>query len=395
MNKFDPDLDPNSTADGRAQNRIPSDFNQAATQEGTILNADMINGMVFEIVNALTALGQTPDRAKEDQLSVGLLAKFDKLSSDLGARIGALESRVTNFNNEKIASYQFFASGTAGRGWVQLSGGVINPADFKDNLSSLKGRIPTSWIQGDGRVKLPDANDRVLQYDRGLGWGVFQDDAIRNISGWFGNLNSPSTTSTAYAGGAFATENVTGMPSLSWSGSSTRAGKINMYASNVVPTASFNRERTMNAVLCIYAGEPVGTKSVKSYYLLNPDNTYSGQTIELITTETNDEGIGFNSYNMISTLPDETRNLLGHVQVWDGESWVSKIDFRGKTAYFTQEIELPYYEGGMPIVRDVGSSLVIDKLGDLEDYLTLLAPPAVGVGQRLIFSRKKWSTETI
>ena len=66
--------------------------------------------------------------------------------------------------------------------------------------------------------------------------GVYQGDAIRNISGSFGLAAGLRFT----ASGAFAGNGATGPNNASASGSGTSSG-VNFNASNVVPTASENR----------------------------------------------------------------------------------------------------------------------------------------------------------
>lgn len=77
--------------------------------------------------------------------------------------------------------------------------------------------------------------------------GVFQGDAIRNISGSF-NL---SAGLRFIASGAFAGNGATGPNSGSFNGSGTSSG-VNFNASNVVPTASENRP--VNVALVPYLG---------------------------------------------------------------------------------------------------------------------------------------------
>lgn len=265
MDIFKPGLDAFCTPQGRAQDRIPSDLSQAATQQGTVLGSAMMNGPIFEIVNAIKALGETPDRAKEDQLATGLMKM---ISTDQVGRI-----------NRWACDSEHLPAGE-----VILLGGEIDPADFVDDLATLKERCP-DWVQPGGKIKLPNYDRYYGVMDIARPVGNEQQDAMQN---WSNNF-SQRTQSEGNA--SVGTGNIN---------SGAPAQKFEL--SSVARTANETRPRNINEIHTVTVGRPKSRKSPKKFYLLNEQGVHTNQQITLYQGESG-AYIGFNPKNMSETGP--------------------------------------------------------------------------------------------
>lgn len=139
---------------------------------------------------------------------------------------------------------------------VPCLGGIIYPDQFADSLVSLKSKIPVSWVQEDGSVKLPNLMDKVLSFSPVNGFGSDY-------------LISP------FAGQRF---------SLMQTGDGQND-------TTLLP----NNLKMFSIVTCIVTGQTKQVTSNKTYYLHDPiSGEYSGIRIQLPIVAGKAEGIGFN-----------------------------------------------------------------------------------------------------
>lgn len=187
-------------------------------------------------------------------------------------------------NDENMALYS-----------VPLLGGVLNPNNYQDNLVSLKNRIPSTWILPDGRVQLPNMDDRVLGQDTRLAAGSFEDDAIRNINAtWTGyGIDTPSLNATGAASDIYY-PGQGDLPCCAPNGIPRH--KVTFDASKVVPTADVNRERTLNVIYFIMLPYLKNVENIQRCRLLF-GATESPIILSLAQVE-GGEVVGFNSETM-------------------------------------------------------------------------------------------------
>ena len=227
--------------DGDPVNGVPASRDSAAHQN-----------MVFdEIINAITAGGETPDEAKSDQLATVI-----KRILSSGRVLG---QPFWHLGETPPAGSLFFASQRLSRVdypelWAALNEGDRN-ITFVSDADYLAGRRGF-WSTGDGSTtfRSPDPRGLVLRVlDSGAGIdidrvsGEFQSDAIRNITGSVefrgsesGLIESPSGA-IEYAGltGRSYTQRMA-------SDNAIKDGEVvNFNAANVVPTASENLMKNM------------------------------------------------------------------------------------------------------------------------------------------------------
>lgn len=265
MDQFKPGEDLYCTAEGRAQNRIPSDLSEAATQQGTVLNATMLNGIVFEIVNAIKALGQIPDRSKENQLATGLMSIL------YGDQVGQIHRWACDSAHIPAED-------------VILLGGEIDPNDYADGLATLKERCP-DWVQASGKIKLPDYNRYYGVMDISRPVGDKQQDAMqewkKNFSQW------TQSEGNASVGG----------------GNINSGGPVSEFKlSSVARTAEETRPRNINEIHTVTAGKPKERKNPQKFYLLNEQGQYTNQQITLYQGASG-AYMGYNATIMTTTAP--------------------------------------------------------------------------------------------
>lgn len=277
MDHFDFGQDPFCTPEGRAQNRVPSDLTQAAIQQGTVINEVITNGLVFEVVNAIRALGENPTRGKEDQLATGLLNML------MYQRIGQV--------NRWLGWSQNLPTGEA-----LLLGGELDPADFVDGLAELKKRCP-DWVQGNGKIRLPNYDRYYGVMDMRRALGTVQEDAQQRIEGGLGYALEHQDWFTPT--GPFS-----GSPSggahLSASGGGNR-GFVSFDSARVVRTADENRPRNINELHSVTVGMPK-TRTNPTLFYMTEGGAYTGQSITLYQGESG-AFMGLNPATMTQT-PD-------------------------------------------------------------------------------------------
>lgn len=197
-----------------------------------------------------------------------------------------------------IGSYQYYPSGYPMSMAIPLMGGVLDPADFDDNLQILKQRVPNDWILADGKVQLPLASDHVLQQDLSLQLGQLQEDAMQNVIGQFGGVHGIAGTGPFRSGGGQGggPSNQTAIQRVPWT--------MDFSADPALRTADRTRERTINALMCIVTGPNTST-TTKTYYVIDAQTgVYAGWTITLPVGRTG-EGIGYNAQVMTTTPPPD------------------------------------------------------------------------------------------
>lgn len=265
MDQFKPGEDLYCTAEGRAQNRIPSDLSEAATQQGTVLSATMLNGVVFEIVNAIKALGETPDRAKENQLATGLMSIL------YGQQVGQVRRWACDSAHVPAED-------------VILLGGEIDPGDYVDGLATLKERCPT-WVQPSGKIKVPNYNRYYGVMDIARTVGDEQQDAMQN---WTQNFCMRNQTEGNANVGA---------------GNITSGAPVGQFAlSTVARTADETRPRNINEIHTVTVGKPKERKNPQKFYLLDEQGQYTNQQITLYQGASG-AYMGYNATIMTTTGP--------------------------------------------------------------------------------------------
>ena len=151
--------------------------------------------------------------------------------------------------------YPLAGNETAPPETVKPTGQIANRADFKRvwAWAVATGRVVTEaewsagnqgcFSSGDGSTtfRFPLAKDFIRAKESGRNVGSFQDDAIRNITGY---LNNVFAETNASAGDSMYLNNNYSQGNWS-SGVTNRGWSLNMDASRVVPTAAENRPKNI------------------------------------------------------------------------------------------------------------------------------------------------------
>jgi phage-related tail fiber protein len=146
-----------------------------------------------------------------------------------------------------------FAMNSVPSGYLACNGTAVSRSTY----AALFSAIGTTWGAGDGSTtfNLPDLRGEFVRgFDAGRGadpgrsFASFQDDAIRNITGFFHKIRVKLNTDYS-AGGAIAgsTGEVSGDANLG----SANTVNFDFDASRVVPTANQNRPRNIAMLYCI------------------------------------------------------------------------------------------------------------------------------------------------
>lgn len=188
-----------------------------------------------------------------------------------------------------IGSYQFYSADFPISFAIPMMGGILDPADFEDNLQLLKQRVPNDWITNDGKVQLPLALDHLLQQDLTLQPGQMQQDAMQEWSKNFTQTEQREGNASSGIGGTFIQS---GSPPIPFS------------LSSVARTAEKTRENTLNGLLCIITGKNNATTTKKYYIIHHEHGAYAGWTVNLPVGK-NGQGIGFNPLVMTEKEPSE------------------------------------------------------------------------------------------
>lgn len=147
---------------------------------------------------------------------------------------------------------------------VPCLGGVIYPDQFEDKLSSLKSKIPSSWIKDDGSVQLPNLMDRLLMFSPVNGFG--QSYELSLLLG-------------------------------------QRYSALHTTAADNVPFLTAKNINTFSILNCIVTGQIRTVVSNKTYYLHDPiSGEYSGMQIQLPVVEGRPEGVGYNESIMKDSI---------------------------------------------------------------------------------------------
>lgn len=233
-------------------------------------DSDMFEMQGSDIGSARTTAGDIKNMAVEESTSISNKALSDHESTEAGNGVLGHVKLVNNalppelIPNGYDASFQQFAGS-----FIQFSaeanlpdtvvpcyGGVLYPSQFRDQLVSLKSKIPSSWIQADGSVKLPNLMDTILSFSPVNGFGD-----TYNLSTLSGQRYAALQTTTA----------------------------------DNVPVSTPKNIKSFSVVTCIVTGQINQINSNKTYYLHDPiSGEYTGMQIQLPVVTGKDEGVGFN-----------------------------------------------------------------------------------------------------
>lgn len=260
----------------------------------------------------------TPDKAltlaELPTVTPGDTAVQAIVTTNMGAKKLPLGSLFEPYNL-LIGTYQYYAgSGFPHAFSVPMLGGLLDPDDFEDKLKTLKSRVPIDWITSDGDVKLPLVLDHVLQQDLRLEPGVFQKDAMQNITG---NIFAQTNGVGGYADGVFS-YSYGGHGNLTGALNDGHQAHFNFDLSRVARTNTNTRENTLNAVLCILTGQNTSTMT-KRYYIIDPlHGEYIGWYVDLAVGK-HGQAIGFNSAVMTDIEPIEF-SQASLAEKWNNET---------------------------------------------------------------------------
>jgi microcystin-dependent protein len=149
----------------------------------------------------------------------------------------------------------YFAMNTAPTGWLKANGAAVSRTTY----AALFAAIGTTFGTGDGSTtfNLPDLRGEFFRgwddsrgVDSGRVFGSSQSDAIRNITGHFGNGFYGEYGQTAVSG-AFVLNGSAGYTKYTSTGWSYNGPSVDFSASNAVPTAGENRPRSIALLACI------------------------------------------------------------------------------------------------------------------------------------------------
>lgn len=233
------------------------DGNPLTGELGTIVDAEHLNNVQgavrdaqSELITVLTAAGINVDPSKQNQLLTALKAlllsrsnPFADIKSDGAA---AIATALSNLGLGEGSALPVgvpvpWSSATPPAGWLKCNGAAFTAEQYPKlalaypalKLPDLRGEFIRGWDDGRG-------------VDSGRSLLSAQSDAIRNITGKFGNTQLyPSI----YREGAFGgiVDNVLQTTGLTLAPSGQGNGVINFSfdASQVVPVASENRPRSI------------------------------------------------------------------------------------------------------------------------------------------------------
>lgn len=145
-----------------------------------------------------------------------------------------------------VGAIVLWGNATPPSGWLELNGQAFNTGENPD-LAALypSGRVP-DWR---GRFVRAWAHGSTIDPDSGRGIGSVQDDAIRNISGYFPADIGQSGAIGKHVGGAFYDDGA-----VASGDEGSRSKEVRLYrfdTSRVVPTAAENRPTNIAAMYII------------------------------------------------------------------------------------------------------------------------------------------------
>lgn len=174
-------------------------------------------------------------------ISVGGTTIIDSSGNWVGSSSG--------FTSNTPGNVSAFAMSSAPSGWLKCNGAAISRTTY----SALFASIGTTFGGGNGSTtfNLPDLRGEFIRgwddgrgADSGRGFGSYQGDAIRNITGMVKTANERNDHLN---NGAFYTNGT----ASSGTGGGSLGRRVSFNVSRVVPTAADNRPRNRALLYCI------------------------------------------------------------------------------------------------------------------------------------------------
>ncbi|MBO9225370.1 phage tail protein [Escherichia coli] len=236
---------------GAGKNGFTSGNPQTGTP-ATDLDDDYFDMLQEELCSVVEASGASLEKARHDQLLTALRAlllsrknPFGDIKSD-----GTVKTALENLGLGEGSALPVgvpvpWPSATPPTGWLKCNGAVFSAEEYPElakayptnKLPDLRGEFIRGWDDGRGI----DAGREILSA---------QGDAIRNITGTFGNGQTEANAAISFntASGVFVSQsalrntigNTTIIPNTP-----NNPHLVNFDASRVVPTASENRPRNI------------------------------------------------------------------------------------------------------------------------------------------------------
>lgn len=235
------------------------DGNPLTGELGTIVDAEHLNNVQgavrdaqSELITVLNAAGINVDPSKQNQLLTALKALLLSRSNPFGdiKSDGTVKTALENLGLGEGSALPVgvpvpWPSATPPTGWLKCNGAVFSAEEYPElakayptnKLPDLRGEFIRGWDDGRGI----DAGREILSA---------QGDAIRNITGTFGNGQTEANAAISFntASGVFVSQsalrntigNTTIIPNTP-----NNPHLVNFDASRVVPTASENRPRNI------------------------------------------------------------------------------------------------------------------------------------------------------
>ena len=296
----------------------------ASTGDLNIYNAKLEYGSSF------TRFGQT--NYAEELLKCGPLESGQYLTKD------GDNFKWQGFSNAPVGSIILWGGTTPPDGYMECNGDAIS----RNSYSILFDKIGTTYGNGNNSTtfNLPDLRGEFVRgWDHGKGidasrqLGSSQGDAIRNISGKFGNLPAQSTGYDRVLGGAFTESGDIALRIGQGEAASQGKTQLHFDASRVVPTANENRPRNVALMYCIKVRDAITNPEnidIKKF-LDDHENKLVGSVVALSTTNLPEEYLECNGAAVNRTSYAALFSKIGTTfGTGDGSTTFNIPDLRGE-----------------------------------------------------------------